>query len=112
MKTLFILLLLCSTPAQAAVSKSDVGHINLEINQSIRPTGVNCKEYAAAKFQRLAPLVPVGDIKKLTVYVQRAHKYHMVVKIRVEDEWIVLDNLTNTLVPLELMAYRLIKESD
>jgi predicted transglutaminase-like cysteine proteinase len=90
-----------------------IGHINRSINLMIRPsdggwsspleifksgTG-DCKDYAIAKYAALLKAgVPADRLRLIIVHKSGRPDYHMVVGVFDAGQWLLLDNLTMTLV--------------
>jgi len=93
--------------------KALLGHINRSINLTIRAapgswTGPleaitlgngDCKSYSIAKYAaaRAAGISP-DHVRLVIVHNQRRHEDHMVAAVYQNEEWLILDNLTNLLV--------------
>jgi predicted transglutaminase-like cysteine proteinase len=90
-----------------------IGHINRTINLSIVPfepsewltalDAINaegdCKAYSTAKYFALREAGIAADRVRLVIVHQRDHvEDHMVVAVYQDDRWLILDNLTLTLV--------------
>jgi predicted transglutaminase-like cysteine proteinase len=95
--------------------KALLGHLNRSINLMIKPTPFygalvgplkalttrsgDCKTYAVTKYAavRVAGISP--DHVRLVVVHSRRHSWdHMVTAVYQDDEWLILDNLTNVLL--------------
>ena len=95
--------------------KALLAHLNRSINLMIKPTPFygflvgpleaittrsgDCKTYAIAKYAavRVAGISP--DHVRLVVVHSRRHSWdHMVAAVYQDDEWLILDNLTNVLL--------------
>lgn len=110
--------------------KALLGHLNRSINLLIKPspgdwTGPleaikmrngDCKSYSIAKYAaaRLAG-IPPDHIRLAIVFNQRHSEDHMVVAVHQDEEWLILDNLTNLLLrdseekdyePLAILDYK------
>jgi len=111
----------CVPEARAAVAllgEREIGRINRAVNQLVRrkadradtwsdPFATlsrmegDCDDYAILKYFLLRE---IGYAPVLLI-VERQRQHHMVVSIRTAgDDWIVLDNLTNNIVPFERYA--------
>jgi|SRR5579862_790825 len=90
-----------------------IGHLNRTINLSITPfepsewlTALDavkaegdCKAYATAKYFALIETGIAADRVRLVIVHERNHaENHMVVAVYQDDRWLILDNLTLTLV--------------
>jgi predicted transglutaminase-like cysteine proteinase len=90
-----------------------IGHLNRTINLSITPfepsewlTALDaikaegdCKAYATAKYFALIEAGIAADRVRLVIVHERNHvEDHMVVTVYQDDRWLILDNLTLTLV--------------
>jgi predicted transglutaminase-like cysteine proteinase len=90
-----------------------IGHLNRTINLSITPfessewlTGLDaikaegdCKAYATAKYFALIEVGIAAERVRLVIVHERNHvEDHMVVTVYQDDRWLILDNLTLTLV--------------
>jgi predicted transglutaminase-like cysteine proteinase len=90
-----------------------IGHLNRTINLSITPfepsewltalDAINaegdCKAYATAKYFALVEAGIPADRVRLVIVHERNHvEDHMVVAVYQDDRWLILDNLTLTLV--------------
>lgn len=110
-----------------------VGHINRAINLSIRPIsdarhfgipdfwttpietlhsgGGDCEDYAILKFLVLREAgIDHGDLKLLIVRRPMNPSLHAVLAVRIEGDWLILDNLGFTLVRLEDSRYRVLAQ--
>jgi predicted transglutaminase-like cysteine proteinase len=110
--------------------KALLGHLNRSINLMIKPapgdwTGPieaitmrngDCKSYSIAKYAaaRMAGVSP-DHIRLVIVHNRRHNEDHMVAAVYHNEEWIILDNLTNLLLrdsekrdyePLAILDYR------
>jgi predicted transglutaminase-like cysteine proteinase len=110
--------------------KALLGHLNRSINLMIKPspsdwTGPleaitmrngDCKSYSIAKYAaaRVAG-IPPDHIRLVIVHNRRHNEDHMVAAVYQDEEWIILDNLTNLLLrdsekreyePLAILDYR------
>jgi predicted transglutaminase-like cysteine proteinase len=114
--------------ARTREGRARVGEINRAINLAIRPMsdlaqhGVpdvwssplatltsgagDCEDYAIAKF---AALREVGfaddDLRLLVVRDPAAHEYHAVAAVRLDGQWLILDNRRMALVEAGHMTY-------
>ena len=93
--------------------KALLGHLNRSINLLIKAapgdwTGPlnaiamangDCKSYSIAKYAavRAAGISP-DHVRLVIVHNRRRHEDHMVAVARQNDEWLILDNLTNLLL--------------
>lgn len=107
--------------ANANQGRRRIGILNREINLSIRPAsdisqwGVpdrwsppletlstgrgDCEDYAIAKYVALIRTgLPGEDIKLVVVRDDRSNQDHALVAVRLDDQWIILDNRRLTLV--------------
>jgi predicted transglutaminase-like cysteine proteinase len=92
-----------------------IGHLNRSINGAIRSTRAvvpwlpplaalsqpgDCKSYAIAKYLALGEVgIPASDRRLVMLRgVSRPSEIHLVVLVRDNDRWIILDNQTLTLV--------------
>jgi predicted transglutaminase-like cysteine proteinase len=110
--------------------KALLGHLNRSINLMIKPspsdwTGPleaitrrngDCKSYSIAKYAaaRVAGISP-DHIRLVIVHNRRHNEDHMVAAVYQDEEWIILDNLTNLLLrdsekrdyePLAILDYK------
>jgi predicted transglutaminase-like cysteine proteinase len=93
-----------------------IGMINRSINLAIQPRGVqdrwsapletfttgrgDCKSYAIAKYVALLELgIPKTDLRIVIVRIRASNQNHAIVAVRLDGEWITLDNRTLMLVP-------------
>jgi len=113
--------------------KALLGHFNRSINlmikaapsymtsplEAIRMQNGDCKSYSIAKYAavRVAGFSP-DHVRIAIVHDRRHHFDHMVVAVHQEDEWLILDNLTNLLVrdtdkrdyePLAILDYKSVR---
>ena len=94
--------------------KALLGHLNISINLMIKPapgkwTGPleaitmrhgDCKSYSLAKYAGAQELgVSADGLRLVIVHNRRLGEDHMVVAVYQDGEWLILDNLTNFLVP-------------
>jgi predicted transglutaminase-like cysteine proteinase len=110
--------------------KALLGHLNLSVNLMIKPApGVltapleaitmrqgDCKAYSLAKYAGAQELGISADHVRLVIVHDRRHHFdHMVVAVYQNEEWLILDNLTNLLLrdwektdyePLAVLDYR------
>ena len=90
-----------------------IAHINRSINLMIRPSDGNwsspldilksgigdCKDYAIAKYAALLKAgIPADQVRLIIVHKSGRREYHMVVGVFEGGQWLLLDNLTMTLV--------------
>ena len=93
--------------------KALLGHLNRSINLMIKPapgdwTGPleaitmkngDCKSYSIAKYAAARVAGISADHVRLVIVHDRHHHFdHMVAAVYQDEEWIILDNLTNLLV--------------
>ena len=93
--------------------KALLGHLNRSINLMIKAapsdwTGPleaitmrngDCKSYSIAKYAAVrAAGFSADHVRLVTVHDRRQHFDHMVVAVYYNEEWLILDNLTNLLV--------------
>ena len=93
--------------------KALLGHLNRSINLMIKAapgdwTGPleaitmrngDCKSYSIAKYAAArAAGFSADHVRLVTVHDRRYHFDHMVVAVYYNEEWLILDNLTNLLV--------------
>jgi predicted transglutaminase-like cysteine proteinase len=93
--------------------KAVLGHLNRSINLMIKAapsdwTGPleaitmrngDCKSYSIAKYAAVrAAGFSADHVRLVTVHDRRQHFDHMVVAVYYNEEWLILDNLTNLLV--------------
>ena len=127
-----------STPALAQTldeirqyqGKALVGHLNLSVNQMIKPAPAawmspleaitmrngDCKSYSMAKYAGAQELgIPADHVRIVIVHNRRHSEDHMITAVYQEGEWFLLDNLTNFLVkdsekkdyePLAVLDYK------
>jgi len=94
--------------------KALLGHLNLTVNLMITPSPGHwttpldaiamrhgdCKAYAIAKYAGAQELgIAADDVRLVIVHDRRRSEDHMVVAVHQDGEWLILDNLTNFLVP-------------
>jgi predicted transglutaminase-like cysteine proteinase len=94
--------------------KALLGHLNLSVNLMIRPAPGgwvgpleaitmkrgDCKSYSLAKYVGAQELGIGGDkVRLVIVHNRRDGEDHMVVAVHQNGEWLVLDNLTNVILP-------------
>lgn len=97
-----------------------IGHINRAINLAIKParsdwltpleaidSNGDCKAYAIAKYFALREAGIAADHLRLVIVHPNNGRpeNHMVVTTLWQDQWLILDNLTLTLLPDTLSAY-------
>jgi predicted transglutaminase-like cysteine proteinase len=110
--------------------KALLGHLNISINLMIRPApgdwtspleaismrNGDCKSYSVAKYAaaRVAGISP-DRVRLVIVHNRRHNEDHMVAAVYQNEEWLILDNLTNLLLrdsekrdyePLAILDYR------
>jgi predicted transglutaminase-like cysteine proteinase len=113
--------------------RARVGHINRAINLSIRPIsdarrfgvsdhwatpietlnsgGGDCEDYAILKFLVLREAgLDHADLKLLIVRRPISSSVHAVLAVRIEGDWLILDNLGFALVRLEDSRYRVLAQ--
>ena len=109
--------------ARAQLGLAVIGHINRAINLEIKATpqqsdwlspleaiggAGDCKAYATAKYfaLRAAGIAP-DHLRLIGVHLDRGglSENHMVVATLWQGQWLLLDNLTSTLVPAALSDY-------
>lgn len=95
--------------------RARVGHINRAVNLAIETTRADvpwqsplkalasagdCKSYAVTKYAALGDAGIAPDDRRLVMVLDRARllETHLVVVVRVAQQWLILDNLTFTLV--------------
>ncbi len=95
--------------------RARVGHINRAVNQAIETTRRDvpwmaplkalaspgdCKSYAVTKYAALGDAGIAPEDRRLVMVFDRAHplETHLIVVVRVALQWLILDNLTSTLV--------------
>jgi predicted transglutaminase-like cysteine proteinase len=93
--------------------KALLGHLNISINLMIKPapgswTGPleaitmkngDCKSYSVAKYAAArAAGIPPDRARVVIVHNRRHNEDHMVTAIYQNEEWLILDNLTNLLL--------------
>src|SRR5262249_23285980 len=110
--------------------RARLGEINRAVNLSIRPTsdwtqyGVDdfwsaplatiekgagdCEDYAIVKYLALRETgISPDDLRLLIVSYPRRRTMHVVLAVRLDEEWLLLDNLTMVMVnSLEATQYR------
>ena len=94
--------------------KALLGHLNLSVNLMVTPSPGDwttplealsmrhgdCKAYSIAKYVGAQELgLSADDVRLVIVHDRRRSEDHMVVAVYQEGEWLILDNLTNFLVP-------------
>ena len=110
--------------------KALLGHLNRSVNLMIKPApgewigpleaitmrNGDCKSYSIAKYAaaRAAGISP-DNIRLVIVHIRRHSEDHMVAAVYQDEEWLILDNLTNLLLrdsekrdyePLAILDYR------
>jgi predicted transglutaminase-like cysteine proteinase len=100
--------------AKSYEGRALVGHINRAVNLAITATHHevpwmsplkaltepgDCKSYAVAKYAALGDAGIAPDDRRLVIVWDRAHpdETHLVVAVRVEQQWLILDNMTSVL---------------
>jgi predicted transglutaminase-like cysteine proteinase len=99
-----------------------LGHLNRAVNLAIQPTnsGIwrspldalestgDCKSYAVVKYAALGDLgVGLDDRRLVIVHIQSLQVAHVVVAVRFETRWLILDNHSMAIVEgSELHDYR------
>jgi predicted transglutaminase-like cysteine proteinase len=95
--------------------RARIGHINRAINQAILPAHEDvpwmsplkamalpgdCKSYAVTKYLALGNAGIAPEERRLVMVFDRAHpqETHLVVVVRVDSQWLILDNTTLTLI--------------
>ena len=95
--------------------RARIGHINRAVNRVIETTRGevswmsplkalaspgDCKSYAVTKYAVLGAAGIAPEDRRLVMVADRAHplEKHLVVAVRVAMQWLILDNLTLTLV--------------
>ena len=93
--------------------KALLGHLNISVNLMIKPargewttpleaitiTHGDCKAYSLAKYAGAQELGISPDyVRLIIVHDQRHHFDHMVAAVYQDEEWLILDNLTNVLL--------------
>lgn len=119
--------------ARAYEGRARIGHINRALNLAIRPLndlqrfgvpdrwsapietlragGGDCEDYAILKFLALRQAgFADSDLKLLIVRHPASRTDHAVLAARIEDEWLILDNLGFALVRLEDSRYRVLAQ--
>jgi predicted transglutaminase-like cysteine proteinase len=110
--------------------KALLGHLNISVNLMIEPTAHDwigpleaitmrhgdCKAYSLAKYAGAQELgISAEHVRLIIVHDRRHHFDHMVAAVFQNDEWLILDNLTNLLLrdsektdyePLAVLDYR------
>jgi predicted transglutaminase-like cysteine proteinase len=110
--------------------KALVGHLNISVNLMIKPAATDwigpleaitmrqgdCKAYSLAKYAGAQELGMSADHVRLIIVHDRRHHFdHMVAAVYQNEEWLILDNLTNLLLrdwektdyePLVVLDYR------
>jgi predicted transglutaminase-like cysteine proteinase len=110
--------------------KARLGHLNISVNLMIKPTPSDwigpleaitmrygdCKAYSLAKYAGAQELGIAADHVRLIIVHDRRHHFdHMVAAVYQNEEWLILDNLTNLLLrdwektdyePLAVLDYR------
>jgi predicted transglutaminase-like cysteine proteinase len=91
-----------------------LGHLNLSVNLMLKPAPADwttplaaitmkhgdCKSYSIAKYAGAQELgVSADDLRLVIVHNRRLGEDHMVVAVYQDGEWLILDNLTNFMVP-------------
>jgi len=106
--------------AKAQKGLAFLGHINRAINYEIKPVvhsdwlspieainrGGDCKAFSIAKyFALLEAGIPADHLRLVIVHARGRSSNHMVLATLWQDHWLILDNLTLTLVPDEASEY-------
>lgn len=93
--------------------KAFLAHLNRSINLLIKAgpgkwTGAldalelgvgDCKAYAVTKYVALLVAgVPPDQIRLVAVHKRQGHEDHLVVAVRQDDQWLILDNLHNLIL--------------
>ena len=93
--------------------KALLGHLNISVNLMIEPTAHDwiapleaitmrhgdCKAYSLAKYAGAQELgISADHVRLIIVHDRRHHFDHMVTAVFQDEEWLILDNLTNALV--------------
>jgi predicted transglutaminase-like cysteine proteinase len=110
--------------------KALLGHLNISVNLMIEPTAHDwigpleaitmrhgdCKAYSLAKYAGAQELgISADHVRLIIVHDRRHHFDHMVTAVYENEEWLILDNLTNLLLrdsekteyePLAALDYR------
>jgi predicted transglutaminase-like cysteine proteinase len=110
--------------------KALLGHLNISVNLMIKPargewttpleaitmTHGDCKAYSLAKYAGAQELGISPDYVRLIIVHDRRHHFdHMVAAVYQDEQWLILDNLTNVLLrdwektdyePLAVLDYR------
>jgi predicted transglutaminase-like cysteine proteinase len=110
--------------------KALLGHLNISVNLTIEPTASDwigpleaitmrhgdCKAYSLAKYAGAQEVgISADHVRLIIVHDRRHHFDHMVAAVFQNDEWLILDNLTNLLLrdwektdyePLAVLDYR------
>jgi predicted transglutaminase-like cysteine proteinase len=110
--------------------KALLGHLNISVNLMIKPAPSewigpleaitmrhgDCKDYSLAKYAGAQELGISPDYVRLIIVHDRRHHFdHMVAAVYQDEEWLILDNLTNVLLrdwektnyePLAVLDYR------
>jgi len=102
-------------------NRAKVGFINRAVDHAISPVSDNaqwgvpdrwsapfetlrsrrgdCEDYAIVKYLALLEAgIPRDDVKIVILKTAFPHEHHAVVAVRVDDQWLILDNRTLTLV--------------
>ena len=93
--------------------KALLGHLNIAVNLMIKPAPADwtapleaitmrngdCKSYSIAKYAGAQELgIPVDHVRIVIVHNRRHSEDHMVTAVYQDEEWFILDNLTNLLL--------------
>jgi predicted transglutaminase-like cysteine proteinase len=93
--------------------KALLGHLNISVNLMIKPargewttpleaitmTHGDCKAYSLAKYAGAQELGISPDYVRLIIVHDRRHHFdHMVAAVYQDEQWLILDNLTNVLL--------------
>ena len=107
--------------ARVQTGRARLGYVNRAINLAIRPMndlanyGVaeiwtaplatladgagDCTDYAIAKYYALGEIgVPADDRRLAVVYVKSLRRNHVVLAVRNDEHWLILDNRSMTIV--------------
>ena len=91
-----------------------LGHLNLSVNLMLKPAPADwttplaaitmkhgdCKSYSITKYAGAQELgVSADGLRLVIVHNRRLGEDHMVVAVYQDGEWLILDNLTNFMVP-------------
>ena len=94
--------------------KALLGHLNMSVNLMIRPAPAkwmapleaitmrngDCKSYSITKYVGAQELgIRPDHVRLVIVHIPRRGEDHMITAVYQEGEWLLLDNLTNFLVP-------------